>query len=274
MEKILKYDLHVHAMLSKTIPFKMHDLNLMIAQAQKRCLNGFALTEHIHAPTYWDTYRLLRKEYNYSCGIFKINANFNIFNGAEVNLREDGHVLVIGEMELIRELDSRLDLNNGYRPSLEELVDTCSDDLLLIGAHPFRPNGGVIKCEDALLKRLNALELNGKDYKLEGRVREEADRLDMPVVGGSDAHLWPQVGISMTMFPSAEISINMLRETIDSGEIEAFAEKNSSFVIAMCNQHKRRIKMVESTRNHKQKVKSMLTIGSLTQNSAIQLSYV
>lgn len=57
---MMRLDFHVHALLSRAIPFKPLDLKAMVAQGQLRGLNGFALTEHINAPSYWNIYELLR----------------------------------------------------------------------------------------------------------------------------------------------------------------------------------------------------------------------
>ena len=50
----MRFDFHVHALLSRAIPFKLLDLKAMVAQGKSRGLDGFALTEHINAPGYWN----------------------------------------------------------------------------------------------------------------------------------------------------------------------------------------------------------------------------
>ncbi len=274
MKDILKFDLHVHTMLSKSIPFRMEDLNLMVAHARHQGLNGFALTEHIHAPGYWDTYHQLHRAFEYRKGIYRMSPDFHLLNGAEVNLSTLGHVIVLGEMEAIEALDRKLDLNAGNRPTLAQLLQEAPDELLLIGAHPFRPDGGLMKSHPSLVKQLCALEVNGKDFMLENKVRQTARRLQMPVVGGSDAHLWPQLGISSTKMPLSEVSIPRLKQVIKSGRTDARIDQENTFVVDMCSRHKRRMKTLKQSVYPHRRIKEASALGALTGNSAIQLSLV
>ncbi len=274
MKNVMKFDLHVHTMLSKSIPFHMGDLNLMIAQARHAGLSGFALSEHIHAPCYWETYQRLRREFTYRNGIYHVSHDFYLFNGAEVNLSTLGHVVVLGAIEAIEALDRKLDLNAGNRPTLAQLLEEAADDLLLIGAHPFRPDGGLMKSSPSLIRRLTALEINGKDFMLENKVRQAARKLQMPVVGGSDAHLWPQLGVSSTEMPLFDVSIADLKHCIRSGYARARIDQANTFVVDMCSRHKRRVKELNQSPLPQRKMKEAWALAALTGNSAIQLSLV
>lgn len=237
-----KYDLHVHAMLTRSIPFKMADLRPMVAQARKRKLNGFALTEHIDAPGYWTTYDLLRETYPYRDGVYEIEPGFHIINGVEISLMHGGDLIALGDPENIRKLDKRFGLNRGQRPPLPDIIRNAGDDLILIGAHPYRPAGGLMKFDACWLKELTALEINGKDYGLEHDVRKTAADLGLPVVGGSDAHYWPQIGISLTSIPLERPDITMLKEAISHGFCMAERSQDAAEVVEMCNSYKRMIK--------------------------------
>jgi predicted metal-dependent phosphoesterase TrpH len=46
----MKFDLHVHAIVSKNIPFEIAYLYKMIAMAKNNGLSGLALVDHIHYP--------------------------------------------------------------------------------------------------------------------------------------------------------------------------------------------------------------------------------
>ena len=68
-------------------------------------------------------------------------------------------------------------------------------DLCRIGAHMFRPGKELGKLPAADLRRLDALEVNGKDFGSEVMLLVQARALRLPVVGGSDAHHWLQLGV-------------------------------------------------------------------------------
>ena len=240
--EMMCFDLHVHAMLSRAIPFKMMDLKAMVAQARSRGLNGFALTEHINAPGYWSTYKLMQETYQYSDGFYKIEPDFFIINGAEISLMHGGDLIALGAPEAIKKMDRKLDLNKGYRPPLPDVLKAADDDLVLIGAHPFRPTGGLLKFDSSYLKRLTALEINGKDYGIEVDVRKFATDLGLPVVGGSDAHYWPQIGISLTMLPIQRPDVATIKKEIAAGSAQVRRAYNAAVIVEMCEAHKKRIK--------------------------------
>lgn len=238
----MRFDFHVHALLSRAIPFKLLDLNAMVAQGKLRGLDGFALTEHINAPGYWSIYELLRETYLYKDGIYEIEPGFCIINGAEISLMHGGDLIALGEPESIRRIDMKLKLSKGFRPSLPDLLRAVPQDIVLIGAHPFRPMGGLLKFDQGCLKRLTAIEVNGKDIAMADQVREVADDLGLALVGGSDAHYWPQVGISSTILPIDQPDIGKMKEAILGGTAEVWCAQDANRVVEMCNAYKRRIK--------------------------------
>jgi hypothetical protein len=234
--------MHVHVMLSRAISFNIADLNAMIHQAKVRGLNGFALTEHINAPGYWSTYELLKQKYPYSEGFYQVEPNFFIVNGAEISLLHGGDLIALGKQECIKKLDKKLGLNSGRRPPLPEVLNQVGDELVLIGAHPYRPMGGLLKFGTGYLKRLTALEINGKDYGIEPDVRKVAAELGLSVVGGSDAHYWPQVGISCTGLPDVAQNISAIKKAIIRGLSDVRRAPDARYVVEMCNSYKKGVK--------------------------------
>ena len=237
-----RLDFHVHAMLSRAIPFKLADLEAMVDQAKKRGLDGFALTEHINAPEYWNAYGLLKKIYPYKDGIYQVEPDFVIINGAEISLLHGGDLIVLGDQEAIRKLDKKLDLNKGHRPPLPDVIRVADEDLILIGAHPYRPTGGLLKFDPVFLRRLTALEINGKDYGIEADVRRTSADLGLPVVGGSDAHYWLQIGISSTRLPVDLVELPAIKKVIQAGLTEVRRTPDAAKIVETCNAYKRRIK--------------------------------
>jgi len=239
---MMRLDFHVHALLSRAIPFKLLDLKAMVAQGKSRGLDGFALTEHINAPGYWNTYELMRETFPYKDGYYEVENGFYIINGAEISLMHGGDLIALGKPEAIKKVDTKLRLSKGYRPPLPDLIRAINDDIVLIGAHPFRPMGGLLKFDRACLKRLTALEVNGKDIAIAAQVREVADNLGLALVGGSDAHYWPQVGICSTVLPINRPDINEIKSVVLEGTAEVWYAQDGARVVEMCNAYKRRIK--------------------------------
>ncbi len=229
-------------MLSRAIPFKLADIRTMVAQAKRRGLDGFALTEHINAPGYWKTYELMKETYPYKDGFYQVEPDFFIINGAEISLMHGGDLIALGEPAAIRKIDGKLGLNKGYRPPLPEIVKAAGQDIMLIGAHPFRPMGGLLKFDRAYLRRLTAFEMNGKDYAMEAEIRKVAADFGLPLVGGSDAHYWPQIGISSTVLTIDQPDIPAIKKSITEGAVEVRRIKNAARIVEMCNAYKRRIK--------------------------------
>jgi len=258
----MRFDFHVHALLSRAIPFKLLDLKAMVAQGKSRGLDGFALTEHINAPGYWNTYELMRETYPYHDGIYEIEPGFYVINGAEISLMHGGDLIALGQPEAIKRIDAKLRLSKGYRPPLPDLLRVVPEDVVLIGAHPFRPMGGLLKFDQACLKRLTALEVNGKDITIAAQVREVADDLGLALVGGSDAHYWPQVGISSTILPINQPDISEIKSAILGGTAEVWCARDGARVVEMCNAYKRRIKEEFGLPRSVNKVRQLqLTLG-------------
>lgn len=56
----IRVDLHVHAKVSKTIPFQMEAFQRAVRRAMEVGLNGFAITEHFHSTDFWEGVAHLR----------------------------------------------------------------------------------------------------------------------------------------------------------------------------------------------------------------------
>jgi hypothetical protein len=153
-----------------------------------------------------------------------------------------GDLIALGKPESIRRMDIKLNLSRGHRPPLPDLIRAAGQDTVLIGAHPFRPMGGLLKFDYAWLKRLDAIEVNGKDIAIATQVRQVAADLGLALVGGSDAHYWPQVGISSTVLPVDRPDINAIKSAILAGNSDVWCAQDGPRVVEMCNAYKRRIK--------------------------------
>jgi hypothetical protein len=222
----------------------MADLHLLINHAKHMGLDAFAITEHINAPDYWQTYEQIGRGFLCDSGIYYVEPGFHIINGAEITLKGKGDILALGDIRSMQTLDCRLNLSGGYHPTLEELVEEAPADLILIGAHPFRPNGGIMKFAPSAISQLAALEVNGKDFGEEHKVEAAAASLGLPVVGGSDTHYWPQIGIRRTVLPIASLCIESIRAAIVSGQAKVESEPNGPLMVQICKHHKTTMKTV------------------------------
>jgi hypothetical protein len=191
---------------------------------------------------YWKTYSKIKEVFPYRRGIYYVSNDFHIINGAEVNLKDEGHLLLLGDMSEIRSIDEKLRLSDGYRPSLEELLTNVSSEIIVIGAHPFRPFSGLMQFAPSQLKLLHALELNGSDPENADHVQQFTKIIGMPIVGGSDAHVWPMIGVSHTILPDCNISVANLKQSIVRGMTNAEIDEDANTKTDMSNRFKGHIK--------------------------------
>jgi hypothetical protein len=213
-------DLHVHAKLSKSFPFDISAVYQMIWQAKRTGLDGFAIVEHLHADSYWGVYDRLRKSFAYDDGVFHVGRDFRLLSGAEVGISGGADLIALGTLDQIQTMNRGFarPATEGYKPTLQQALDVAQRaGMFVIGAHKFREKKELTKFPDGDLRRLDALECNGKDFHRDAQVQEAARRLGTPVVGGSDAHHWPQVGVKATVLPVSELTQAAVRNAVRNG---------------------------------------------------------
>jgi hypothetical protein len=214
-----RIDTHTHPNISKHFPFNPQIIPRMVARGRRAGLDAIALTEHFHARQYWKIHEHLEATYPCERGVFMAEG-LTLVPGAEVNIREHAHVIVLGEVPELRRLDRAFPepLSRGYEPTLREFLDVTDDfDLARIGAHMFRRQKELGKFPASDLRRLHALEINGKDFGLETMVLVQARALDLPIVGGSDAHHWLQLGVRHSLVHTDELTMPAIVKTIREG---------------------------------------------------------
>ena len=217
--RLKRIDTHSHPKISKHFAFDPVAVTRMIAMARRVGLDGLALTEHFHATAYWDVHQHLAATFPEREGVFWAG-DLALIPGAEVNIREGAHVIVLGEVAELRRLDESFPsrLSECYEPTLREFLDVTDDfELARIGAHMFRRSKELGKFSAADLKRLHALEINGKDFGTEVMLLAQARALNLPIVGGSDAHHWLQTGVRHTLMHVDDISMTAILKAIKEG---------------------------------------------------------
>jgi PHP-associated len=216
---VKRIDTHTHPLMSKHFKFEAASVTRMIRMATRVGLDGLALTEHFHAADFWSVHAHLERTYPMSGGVFWAE-RLALIPGAEINIREGAHVIVLGDVSELRRLDRAFPepLSHRYEPTLREFLDVSEYfEIARIGAHMFRPTKELGKFAIDDLRRLHALEVNGKDFGTEVMLLVQARVLGLPIVAGSDAHYWLQLGVRHTLIHLDEIRIDAVVKAIREG---------------------------------------------------------
>ena len=214
-----RVDTHTHPKISKHFAFDPASIARTVRMARAVGLDAVALTEHFHARGYWEIWDHVLAAYPCDRGVFRSDG-ITLIPGAEVNIREKAHVIVLGEVPELRRLDEAFPerLSRGYEPTLREFLDVTADfELARIGAHMFRRSKELGKFAAADLRRLDALEINGKDFGTETMLLVQARALGLPIVAGSDAHHRLQLGVRHTLMHVDDLAMSSLVKTIKEG---------------------------------------------------------
>ena len=240
-----RIDFHVHAKPSKRLRFSLDAFWWTVSQARQTDLDAFVLTEHFHAPDFWSVYDLLCQKLPYKDGVLLVDDQFCILTGAELGVAEGCDLLLVGTLDALGRFSQGLSASpvTGYKPPFDEALRVARrHGLLMIGAHMFRCGKELARLGSARLRRLDALELNGKDFFNDGAVRDEAARMHLPVIGGSDAHVWLQVGIKSTVLPVGEVTPRTVARALAIGETGVRSLPHGPMAVQMSGALKRMLK--------------------------------
>ena len=200
----------------------------MMKEAKESGLDAIAMTEHFNTDRFYDVYEYLEKNHHYEHGYYLING-LKLFPGIEVDVKEIGHILLIGDRTDIIEVRDFLEDHTDPERFIpfKELLDLAEDyELLRIGAHAFRESTPLFQHDPNQLKRLDALDLNGKDlytyvvahyYK---KLEMFADELGLPIVAGSDTHQFLQYGCVYNDVSGTCKTVNELKQHIKEGSYQ------------------------------------------------------
>ncbi len=191
-----RLDLHAHTRFfhgfaGRSTAFDPVGLRLAAAVARVRDLDGMAVTNH---------------DYRFDGG--RRVAGVHTVPGVEVSTT-DGHVLVVGP-------DPPAATEPGALTPEETVALAHERNCAAIVAHPYR--NSVVRHADA---EFDAVEINGKSSRTWRAARALADRLDLPLVGGSDAH-WPvEVGRAYTVVDADSPAPRAVADAVRDGRVEA-----------------------------------------------------
>jgi len=192
-------DLHTHTRFfhgftGKTTPYDPVGVRLLAAVAGWRGLDGIATTNHDYG-----------RDFSIAGGTVTIP-------GIEVTTT-GGHMLIVGPDPPRMTEPSRL--------TPHQAVEVAHDrNCAAIVAHPYR--NSTIRETDA---DFDAVEVNGKGIDHE-RVADLAGRLNLPLVGGSDAHYPVEVGRAFTRVDADELTPESVVEAIRDGRVAAYISES------------------------------------------------
>lgn len=222
----MNIDFHNHVKISKKTDFSSEYFKEMMKEAKVAGLTALAMTEHFNTRRFMDIYTFLDKHYPYEQGYYAVEG-IKLFPGIEVDVKEVGHILLIGKREDIIAIRGLLEGNTKEECfiSFDDLMDIAEQYAVLkIGAHPFRESTPLHHLKVEQLRRLDALDLNGKDLHSQGidiykeKLSNFAENLQLPIVGGSDTHHFLQYGCVYNELAVECDTVEDLKDVIVSGQ--------------------------------------------------------
>lgn len=248
----MRIDFHSHVKISKKTDFMPEYFQEMMKEAREAGLTGIAMTEHFNTRRYKDIYDFLDKQYRYVNDYYLIDG-LKLFPGIEVDVKEIGHILLIGNRKDILSIRSLLETNTREENflSFDKLMDIAEHyEVLKIGAHAFRESTPLYHLKEDQLKRLDALDLNGKDLYAQGqnvyrdKLESFAEKLGLPVVGGSDTHHFLQYGSIYNELSNECDSVEQLKSSIASGQYKIHISENLALKVKAASLTKKWMKKV------------------------------
>lgn len=246
-------DFHTHGKLAKYLPFSEEYTHWLFSEARQAGLDALCLTEHFNTMGFAELYRYIQQNSERE-GDSLIFDDLRIFPGMETDIAEGGHILSVGPMEAILELNRRLELHKkkGKFLPFERLLDLFAEYPVLVGGgHPFREGGHIPELPPEQLNRLSFFDLNGKDLA-ENRLQTEqhtywlAESCSKPVVGGSDTHQAIQYGCIRTNFKQECNTVSQLYREMLAGRYQITISDAVSAQVRSAGMLKRALKEIDA----------------------------
>lgn len=222
----MKIDFHTHVKISKSSQFMIQYFEDMMDEAKEAGLTAICMTEHFNTLRFFDIYDYLDGQYAYENHYYNVRG-LKVFTGMEVDVKEVGHILIMAHRDDIVKMREALipfEEKPHFIPfkALMDLADQYNT--LRIGGHPLREGTPLTQHDPEQLKRLDALDLNGRDLFAQGqhpyieRLEEFANRLGLPIVGGSDTHQYLQYGVVVNESAQECETVDDLKEMIETDD--------------------------------------------------------
>ena len=250
----MRLDFHTHGKLAKKLPFSTAYTDWLFGEARAAGLDALCLTEHFNTLQFADVYGYIASVSRRTGDALELENGLRVFPGMETDVAEGGHILSVGPLEAILELNRRLEKHKekGSFLPFEGLMDLFGDYPVVVGCgHPFRAGGHVPELPEEQLRRLQFLDLNGKDLALD---RERTERLtyalgrelDIPVVSGSDTHQAVQYGCVTTVFERDVDTVPALYGEMTAGRYAIDLSETAAFQVRTACLLKRSLKEIHA----------------------------
>ncbi|MBK5114816.1 MAG: PHP domain-containing protein [Candidatus Heimdallarchaeota archaeon] len=170
----MQIDMHVHSNISFDSKIK---IGLLLKKLKLLGLDGIAITDHDSNAGTAKAKELAK------------NYDVKVFSAVEVTTRK-GHILIYG-----------IDDQPPFKRSVEETLDWVRDhDGAAVCAHPYKVASPSLR--DYVYKhKFDAIEINAKCSMSQNKAAETiAHVMNIPLIGGSDAHFIDNVGNINTSF--------------------------------------------------------------------------
>ena len=206
----MRFDLHVHSCYSKD---SSADIDSIIMHAEKNGLDGIAVCDH-------DTI-----EGGIACAkrAKELGTDLIIIPGIEV-MSSKGHILVLGIKENI---ESHL--------SPEKTIERARElGGVVIIPHPFKLTSHGIGYVGGLdIDAVETLNSRCLDNRPNQKAKKAAESLNLPHVGGSDAHTPQMVGQAYTEIDIEDdtVDANAILMAIRQGKVRAGGEKTPPAIV-------------------------------------------
>ncbi|MCI5650087.1 MAG: PHP domain-containing protein [Fusicatenibacter sp.] len=246
-------DFHTHGKLAKYLPFSTEYTDWLLKEAKDAGLDAICLTEHFNTLQFDLLYGYIADR-----GIHQGDAyvfdGLKVFPGMETDIAEGGHVLSIGPMEAIRELNRRLEpykAKGTFLPALK-LMHLLAEYPVLVGAgHPFREEGHIPELPEEVLEHFDFLDLNGKDIACDRQRTEEltyalGERIHKPVAAGSDTHQAVQYGCIRTCFEGEFQTFAEMQKELNAGRYTICVHPDAAFKVKTAGLLKRSLKEIHA----------------------------
>ncbi len=192
----MKIDMHVHSTYSGDSDGRPEDI---LKKAESVGLDGLALMDH----NTLEGYRSVKNK----------KSSLILVPGIEVST-EEGHVMAIGLQEEI-----------GKQLTMAEAIDKINEQGAIAAApHPYRYWSGMTE-ENLFSNNWTAIEgLNGRSWHSKNvKARKAAKKMNLPIIGGSDAHRLKTVGKAYTIFDNIDSWEDVITQ-IKKGNVDAGGE--------------------------------------------------
>jgi tyrosine-protein phosphatase YwqE len=136
----MKIDFHSHAKMTKRICFSLEYTEYLFREISNCGLDAICLTEHFNSIEFNKVYKYISNKYDNIGDHFLVNG-IKVFTGMEIDIKEGGHILIIGNINSILDINFKLKNNKEKNNFIvfKDLLNLLSPYNLIVGAaHPFR----------------------------------------------------------------------------------------------------------------------------------------